>query len=173
MWGLGVTDRKCCIVAPLFGADSIAVYPIVRDEATIHGMRQQAEIFWTHYVLAKVAPEPINLEDVDKLFKVESDTTVWAEPDTVERVLRYHAVDQEIDARISERNVLEFQIKRAMKDATLLQIPGQDKPCIKWANRKTAHLDQQGLKAEYPKLVKQFMREGVARVFTVQKGGLP
>ena len=45
MFGLLVTGRKCCVLAPLFGADEVRTFIIVRDEETIAGMRQQADVF--------------------------------------------------------------------------------------------------------------------------------
>jgi putative phage-type endonuclease len=167
-WGLGITRRHLCIVAPLFGADEIRLYPIQRDEETIAGMRQQARDFWELYVLRNVAPEPIDLADVDRLFKLDTDTIASAEPDVIDKLLRYRAVEAEIAARSLERDVLEFQIKRYMESATVLYIPGQEKPAATWKSRKNAHLDQAALKADYPKLHKQYMREGSTRVFEVK-----
>ena len=168
-WGLGITRRNCCIVAPLFGADEIRAYPIVRDDVTIQGMRDQARDFWELYVLPKKAPEPINLADVDRLFKRDAERQVFADPELVERLLRYRAIEAEIDARTLERDVLEFQVKRFMGDATALHLPGQEKPAATWKLRANAHLDQAAFKAEYPKLHKQYMRAGQSRVFEVRK----
>lgn len=167
-WGLGVTNRKCCIVAPLFGADEIRAYPCVRDDVTIAGMRQQADLFWNLYVLPKIAPDPINLADVDRLFKTDSEIITYADAAIVEKLLRYRATDAEIEARTAEREVLEFEIKRFMADATVMKIRGQEKAAASWKVRPNAHLDQAGLKEAYPKLYAQFLRKGASRVFEVR-----
>jgi predicted phage-related endonuclease len=168
MWGLGITGRTCCLVAPLFGADEIRVYPIVRDEATIEGMRKMAREFWEQHVIARVAPEPVDLRDVDRLFKREADRGVVADEWAVERLMRYRACDAEIEARALERDVLEFQLKRYMGAANTLTLHGSDTPAITWKSRPNAHLDQERLKAEYPKLHAQFLKRGTSRVFQVK-----
>lgn len=169
VWGLGVTRRNCCIVAPLFGADEIRVYPIVRDEETIQGMRERARLFWELYVVPKVAPEPVSLADVDRLFRRDSEIIAIADPAMIEKLLRYRAIEAELQAREAERDHVEFEIKRFMADATVLRVPGQEKPAATWKLRANAHLDQLALKAEYPKLHAQFMKKGAARVFEVKK----
>lgn len=169
MWGLGITRRKCCLVAPLFGADEIRIYPIVADQSTIAGMRQQATTFWDLYVLPKVAPEARSIEDIDRLFKVDSGRIAQATPEIVEKLLRYRAVSAEIDARVAEKELLEFQAKQFMQDATEIRIGNQDKPAATWKARGNAHLDQIALKEAYPKLYAQFLRKGTSRVFKVQE----
>jgi putative phage-type endonuclease len=168
-WGLGITRRNCCIVAPLFGADEIRAYPIVRDDVTIQGMREQARNFWELYVLPKKAPEPLSLADVDRLFKRDAERQVLADPEIVEKLLRLRAVESELDARTLERDVLEFQVKRFMGDATALMLPGQEKSAATWKMRANAHLDQTSFKADYPKLYKQYLRTGQSRFFEVKQ----
>lgn len=164
-WGLGITGRQLCIVAPLFGADEIRCYPCVRDDVTIQGMREQARTFWELYVLPKRAPEPINLADVDRLFKKESERQAFADPELVERLLRYRAIEAEIDARTLERDVLEFQVKRFMGDANVLLLPGQEKAAATWKTQANSHFDSAAFKADYAKMHKLYMRNGQSRVF--------
>ena len=169
MWGLGVTGRKCCVVAPLFGADEIRVYPIIRDDEVIDGMRRQALQFWERHVMPRIAPEPTTLEDVDRLFKLERDTFVTATPEMLETVLKYRAAQAMIVAKQEELALSEFQIKQYLRDATALMMEGGAKPIVTWKNRANAHLDQARFKSEYPKLHAQFMVRGQSRVFQVKK----
>lgn len=66
--GLMVTGRQVCLFGVLFGADKLELYLVKRDEETIKVMRAQEIKFWTENVLAGVAPDPVNLPDVSKLF---------------------------------------------------------------------------------------------------------
>ena len=170
MYGLMVTNRKCCILAPLFGADEVRIYPIVRDDETIAGMRDQAVKFWTNHVLPRVPPEPMDLADVNRLFrKGRPETVAMAEPAVIEAVLKYRALDAEVTAREAERDLVEYQIKKFMGDATILQIPGREGNAVTWRLQSTSRLDQQAFKDAYPKLHKQFMVSSESRVFKVNK----
>lgn len=170
MFGLMVTGRKCCVLAPLFGADEVKVYPIVRDEETIAGMRQQADIFWNHYVIPKIAPDPKTLDDVDRLFKRDNpDEILIAEPHIVDKLMRYRACDAEKDARAAELELLQFEIKKFMGAATALRLPGQDKNAVTWKTQKAQRMNVEAFKAAYPKVYKEFLKESNSRPFRVNQ----
>lgn len=67
MAGLMVAGRKVCLFAVMVGADNLNCYPLKRDDETIAAMRRVLVGFWKNNVLAKIAPDPINLPDVTKL----------------------------------------------------------------------------------------------------------
>ena len=165
MYGLMVTGREYCILAPLFGADELRVYPIVRDDVTIAGMREQARLFWELHVLTGIAPDAAGLDDVNLLYKTSTDTMTFAEPWLIDKMLRYREADAEISAREAERDVLEYEIKRFMQTSTQLLLPGESKAAVTWKTQKTSRLDMDAFKAEYPKLYKQFSKESTTRVF--------
>jgi putative phage-type endonuclease len=169
MFGLMVTGRKCCVLAPLFGADEVKVYPIIRDEETIAGMRHQADIFWNQFVIPKLQPDPKTLDDVDRLFKKDSETILTAEPWMVDKLMRYKACSAELDARGAELALLQYEIKREMKEASILRLPGQDKNAVTWKTQKSSHIDVTAFKAAYPKMAKEFTKEGTTRVFKVNQ----
>lgn len=168
MHGLGVTRRRRCLVAPLFGADEIRAYPIDRDDETIAAMRQRATAFWD-LVTSKTQPTPLNLKDLDRLYKGNEKAAALIADGDVEltrHVLRLRAIHAEIKARESEAAAVEFDIKQAMRDATELVLNG--KTAATWKRRATSWLDQAALKEAFPKVVRQFTRKGSARVFTIK-----
>jgi putative phage-type endonuclease len=173
MFGLMVTQRQCCVLAPMFGADEIRVYPIIRDDETIAGMREQARLFWELYVLTGTPPDPRTLADVNSLFRQDAGISTMAEPYIVDKLLRYRATDAEVAAREAERDVLEFEIKTFMRDATGLIIPGQEKPAVTWKTQKTSRFQLDAFKAEYPKMVKQFSKDSTSRVFRMSQFDFP
>lgn len=166
MHGLGVTGRRRCLIAPLFGADEIRAYPIYRDNDTIAALRERAAEFWS-LVQTGVRPEPSNLEDLKRLFPGSADTvTLVADDYLTSLALRIRAVYAEIRARELEGEALEFDIKRIMQDANELVVDGRT--AITWKQRATSHLDQAALKEQHPKLHKELTRKGTARVFLVK-----
>jgi putative phage-type endonuclease len=170
-WGLGVTGRKDAIVAALFGADELRPYPVVADLETIEAMRLRAMNFWQNHVLAGVAPDLVDINDVNKMFSKDSEApALIADPQLQQLYLRARAINKEIAAREAEFESIEFQIKCAMKDCTelIVERDGESKTGITWKNRAHSWLDQAGLKEQHPKLVREFTRKGESRVFTVK-----
>jgi putative phage-type endonuclease len=168
-WGLGVTGREVCILAPLFGADSLSIYVVKRDETIITGMRAQAIEFWQNHIVPKIPPEPRTLSDVAKLFKIEGDSELIADENIIRGLMRYRAIEAEIEARETERDSIEFDLKCAMRDATAIVQPGLKKALATWKSRNTSRLDQEAFKQAYPKLHRQFVRESSTRAFSVSK----
>ena len=169
MFGLGITSRKRCIVAPLFGADAIRTYTIERDQETIDAMRVKAYSFWQDNVLTGVPPAPMVLRDMNILHPLGGDAPALIADDALAKsLLRMRAVDREIKAREGERDLLEFEIKKAMGDRTSVVIGEQAKEAATWKTRKNSHLDQSLLKEKHPELVKQYTKKGESRVFTLK-----
>lgn len=169
MHGLGVTGRRRCLVAPLFGADEIRAYPVLRDEETIAAMRARCDAFW-QLVQTGVRPDPTTLADLDRLYRAdETVPALIADDELTRHVLRLRAIKAEIKARELEAEAIEFDVKRAMRDAVELVIPGDEKKvAISWKERGTTWLDQAALKEAHPKLHREFTRKGSTRVFTVK-----
>lgn len=169
MHGLGVTGRKRCLVAPLFGADEIRTYPILRDDETIEAMRARCAAFW-QLVETGVRPDPTTLADLDRLYRGDAaEPSLIADEELTRTALRLRAIHAEIKARELEAAALEFDVKRAMKDATELVIPNDDKKvAIVWKSRDYTWFDQSALKEADAKLHRQYQRKTSTRVFTVK-----
>lgn len=169
MHGLGVTGRRRGIIAPLFGADEIRAYTIERDDETLSGMRARCAAFW-QLVETGVRPDPTNLADLDRLYQGdETKPALIADDELTRHVLRLRAIKAEIKARELEAEALEFDVKRAMRDAVELVIPGDDKKvAITWKDRDYTWFDQAALKEADPKLFRSLQRKTKTRVFTVK-----
>ena len=170
MWGLGITGRRRCIIAALFGADDLKTYPVDRDEATINAMRDRAAKFWSEHVLPGVPPNPVRLSDLDVLHPQESEANaLLADDELTAKVLRLRAIDKEIKARTAEAEALEFDIKLVMGPCS--EVIVADSSAITWKSRPHTYLDQAALKEAHPKLAKEFTRKGESRVFTLKQFG--
>lgn len=164
MWGLGITGRQCCIVAPLFGADEIRVYPIVRDEATIVAMRARASDFWNLHVIPRIPPAPKTKVDADKLYRFEQPKKeVDADAAAIEHALRFRSLDTQITALEAQRDEMEFYLKRFMADAEILKING--KKAFSWKSQTSQRLDIDALRKAYPKVAKEFSKDSTSRPF--------
>lgn len=168
MYGLGITGRRRCIVAPLFGADEIRTYTIERDDETIAAMRARVVEFWTQHVLTGNPPAPIVLRDLDVLHPKDGEApALYADESLTHALLRMRAIDREIKARTAEYEALEFEVKRAMRDCASIVV-GEGKEAATWKARSYSYLDQSGLKEAHPDIAKQFTRKAESRVFTLK-----
>lgn len=174
MWGLGITGRRRCIVAPLFGADEIRTYIVDRDEETIAGLKNQAAKFWGEHVLPKVAPPAKRPIDADVLFPEESEAKVLlADDGLTAKLLRLRAIEREIKAREAEAEMLEFEIKLVMGNAeeVTVETAGELKSAATWKQRNVTWLDQAALKEDQPALHKQYTVKQKKRVFSLKNFG--
>lgn len=168
MWGLGITGRQKCLIAPLFGADEIKTFPVMADAATIDAMRAKAVKFWVQHVQTGAPPDPVALSDMELLYPKESEAgALLADEELISKLLRMRAIDREIKSRTAELDALEFEVKRVMRDCSEIVIPG-DKSAVTWKERAHSYLDQTALKEARPKLVREFTRKGSSRVFTLK-----
>jgi putative phage-type endonuclease len=120
MWGLSVTGRELCYVQALIGFDDHRIYEIHRHEPTIEHIRSRAQSFWKYHVLPRRPPPVSNLADVLKLYPNSSGHAVEADTEIQLALTELHAVKQRKKLISAQRDVLEFQIKAYMRDATTL-----------------------------------------------------
>lgn len=166
MHGLGVTGRRRCLVAPLFGADEIRTYPILRDDETLGAMRARCAAFW-QLVETGVRPDPTTLADLDRIYKGDpSLPPLYADNATHRNILRLRALKAEIKAREAEMEAVEFDVKQFMGDA--MELVTDDKTAITWKNRDFSWFDQAALKADDAKVHRHYQRKTTTRVFTVK-----
>lgn len=177
MYALMVTGRPRAYVFALFGADKLVRYIIDRDEETIEGMRAACVAFWHDHVLARVPPEPQNLDDVEFLFRKVRGRKVMATPEAAAHVEKYRQLGQQITALEAERDLakldaVEFLLDacreatgdpEADEDAELVD-PDTGRTLATYKLQRGAYLDQKRLKAERPDLHSQLMREHFFRV---------
>lgn len=168
MLGLSITRRRLCIVAALFGADELKTYPVVYDEATVAGLRRMGSDFWLNHVVPRIPPAPETLNDLKALFPKEFNVpALIADAELVEKALRLRTIDRQQDALQGERDLIEFQIQRAMGTCGELIVNG--KSAATWKDRPYEFVDKEDLKARFPQVLKQVIRRGSSRVFALKR----
>lgn len=165
--GLGVTGRKKAILVAMVGLDNMYFYPIQRDEKTLGIMRAGLVSFWTNYVLAKKAPDPKRMTDVEKMYKVAKEgLVVVARPEVAAQALELRAINEQIDALKARGDLLEFLVKQAMGEAESLEVEG--KKLVTWKEQGWTRLDYAAMKAD--RVYSNYARSGTQRVFKTLKG---
>ena len=170
MHGLGVTRRRKGMLAALFGADELRVYPVMADEPTIAFLRERARSFWFDYVLTGIEPPPVKTEDLLRTYprELEGGVPLLADNELTAALLRMRTIDRRMKADQAELDALTFQIQCAMRDAVSLVLPN-GKTGAEWKLKEGKALDHDLLKealglAGYRKAHKPW----ATRVFTLK-----
>ena len=191
MHGLGVTRRPAAIVAALFGLDTLLCFPVMRDEETIKAMRDKAVSFWLDNVEAGVAPAPVNLEDVKRMYQGFNGKPVELSDEAYEALRGIESVRETIKQANQDLEELQWRIARcvafnwgvdvvdvdsgkgskkpdlSVKDNAVLMYAGAQ--AGSWNRQRGTFLDQKRLKVEKPEIIEAFTVEHFYRTFRLKK----
>lgn len=176
MHGLGVTKRPATIVAALFGIDTLLAFPVIADMETITAVRGKAVAFWHNNVLAGVPPEPINMEDMMRLFARTNGRPVEADDATLEKLAALRRIRGDKAAMEQEAKELEYQIAdyvrrmwsidpdaptQLVDDAVITQ--GGEKVAT-WKKQSRTTIDGKALLKAMPSVAQQYSNTSHFRV---------
>jgi predicted phage-related endonuclease len=162
-FGLGVKRRERAILVAMVGIDKMEFYPIKMNGAVINEMRARLSEFWTRNVLGRVAPEPVNVEDVERMFRKANGSAIDAGADIGAKALRLRALAAQADALELEREALEFEVKNFMREHEELTVEGRK--IATWKEANWSRLDTAALKEQERALYAKYLRTGKHRVF--------
>lgn len=180
MFGLGVRRRDVCLVVALFGADNLQVYCVERDDETISGIYRKGIDFWTNHVLARVPPDPINWDDMMRLFARINGRPVELDDATARLLANYRDAAQREKAWKDRREELRFQIAdyirrqwgadsvEEMTDNARLLIGGEQ--VASWNKQSATRIDAEVLRAEEPDIAAKYSKTSWTRVLRLKKG---
>lgn len=179
MYSLMITGRRLCKFGVLVGSDNLSVYEVARDEETIAGMRASAVAFWNDHVLARVAPDPVNLPDIYKLMRRDKGGSQIEANDQaaymVEEYTRLSALSKDAEDKADE---LKFQIGAYMLGVERMQkknAPGRHALLRNGAEiititlQEQMRLDTKAVKSLYPKIAEECSKSSSFFVFRTPK----
>lgn len=172
-WGWGITNRvsprRRVIIAALFGADELGVYPVEPAPDLVADIRETARKFWTDNVLARVAPPPGGLVDLARLFPNDCGRTVELSDNEafVDAIFELREADAEFDKAKARWEAAEEIAKGIMTDAAVATIGG--KKACSWKTQKDRRVDVTRLKIERPDIYNEFLREQDIRKFLLSR----
>lgn len=127
MWGLGVTKHlgKTHTYVQRFGLNDNAIYHVHADDALIIDIRERVMHFWKHNIEKRRPPLPSTLDDVLKLYGRGTERAVEA-PQDIRQALeaRFNAMNR-IKVAEGDKLAAELEIKKFMRDASVLTIGGK------------------------------------------------
>lgn len=167
-----------CDVWALFGSDKLVRYRIYRDEETIAGMRARCVEFWHEHVLAKRAPAPVTLDDVEFLMGRKRGRPVIANPDQVDLVMQYRDAKHQIKQLEERAEELKLAIVGHLlagagddlseQDAAIL-LDGAGKPLLTWKPQSSSRIDVAALRKARPEVADEFTTISTSRVLRLAK----
>lgn len=185
MHGLGVTRRPASIVAALFGLDNLLAFPVMADTETIAAMRAKCVAFWRDHVLARVPPEPVNLEDIKRLYTGFGGRPCYLTDEAYEHLRNIDKLRKQQRQIKLDLEECEYQVAKHIANAwgvPLIDDDGKlviestdnavlfmgDEEVGSWKRQRGSYLDQKRLKAEQPEIIQSYTREHHYRVIRLK-----
>ncbi len=191
-YGMMIADRPACLLAVLFGVDTLLCYPILRGSIPETWMRAEAIKFW-RLVIDRVPPEPRSVEDIRRLYERHRGKPVDLTPEAmgaVAAIMMLRAANATNESRILER---EFAVLNHVRNAwgvppaelilgakaareaawkqAVAETPEEDAvllwggiPYATWKLQSSSHLDQAKFREELPELARKYTVESQHRV---------
>lgn len=189
MWGLGITGRQVCILVAMAGIDTLVFYRIERDEEVIADMRERCIAFWTEYVLKRVPPEPINLDDVMRLTLKMRGRPVEADDEMVKNLQDLASIRASIAAFDGSKDDVMFKIGVAILKQWGIPAPavtdkGKIEPAqvadnavilragqqiASWKLQNTTRIDADKLRELHPDIAAACSKTTPSRVLRIKK----
>ena len=143
---LGVTGYTWARVAVLIGGRDFRIYDIPRDEDVINSLIEIERQFWIEHVEARVPPEPQTKADIDKRWPIDNGELAFATAEIQDAVDRLNTVKTRIGVLSFEKEALENDVKKSMREASqLIGLDGQT--LATWKTQESKRLDEKAVKA--------------------------
>ena len=179
MYGLGLTGRRLCVVGALIGADNMIPYFVERDDETIAAMREKCVEFWTVNVQGDKAPDPVNMDDIHRIFARVNGRPAEVDEETAQALQDLAAVRSQIKAYEGDEESLKFKVCDGIRRAWGIVPNGEvdDNAVIlfngieigSWKKQARTSIDTKAVRAKYPAVADECSRESVTRILKVKK----
>lgn len=158
MHAMIVTKLEVADVAVLIGGSDYRQYEVPADKELMQLIIDQEAEFWSK-VQNRMAPDPVNSDDVRRLYATSKEKSILATDEMVSLAndLRLtKAAGKELEA---EEDAIKFKLQDFMKDNDTIVGP-DGKPLITWKSAKgSVLLDSDMVKSVYPDVYKACTKE--------------
>lgn len=120
MWYMEVTGYRHWYVAAFIGGNRIRVYRVDYKEEIAKGLVNQAVKFWNNHVITKVQPDPVNLDDIKKLYAKADLESINTNDIVTEELDLYVYKKGQAKVLNDEINEHKFNIQKYMGDHNAL-----------------------------------------------------
>ena len=168
---LSVTGAEVCDVCAEIAGRDVELFEVPRNEELISMIEDIEGAFWNDHVLARVAPDPTDLEEAKKLWpKSRGPKSIHeASDETIGVLSRWMKLRAEAKCVQDRADAFKLDLQIVMGDTEALY--GNGEKLLTWKNSKAGtRFDLEAFKNAEPTLYKQFLDDvpGV-RVFLPKK----
>jgi len=163
---MSITGADFADVAVLISGNDFRIYHIKRDQELIDIMTKSLVKFWHEYVLAGIAPDPINSNDFKNLWPREEGGVATA-PFAGAHIAELKDLKVRIKELQVEATEVEHAIKNEMKDCAILD-DGHGRTLATWKGRVSRRLDTKRFKEDHADLYDKYCVETETRTFIVK-----
>lgn len=190
MHGLGITRRPAALVVALFGLDTLLCFPVMADAETIALMRAECAKFWTEHVMKRVPPDPVNLDDIRRLYTWKGSRPCYLTDEVHKALVQLQQCREQIKVYEGDKAHLELIIakhianawgKPLIDDDGKIEIESDDEAILylgdtevgSWKRQRGSYLNQKLLAEEKPEIVSAYTVEHHYRVMRLKKPKAP
>lgn len=135
-WYMGVCQKSKAYLAVLIGGQDFRIYCIAFSQTIYASLVEKCQAFWFENVVANVAPKPINIEDVKKLYAKDNGEMLEASNEIATAIGEYKTKASQVKSLKKELDSLQNIICTALGEAQGFLIGGQIAATYKTCQRK-------------------------------------
>jgi putative phage-type endonuclease len=159
-----VLDMEYADIAALGGGSEFRLYHYRRNKELEQQIIDKTHDFWHNNVLKQIPPEPINNNDIIKLYQHGDESKTLLATDDIEGLAHQHKTLKEEAKKLKERqDFIELELKVAMKDNVYL-VDAIGTKLLSWKNQSSTRLDTKTFKIAHADLYQQISKESESRV---------
>ena len=161
-WYMAVTGIKKFYVAVLIGGQDFRMYEVRRDEDVIKAIVEKCHAFWFKKVLADVPPDPINADDIKKLYARDDGEMVEASNDEAADIGELRTIRERIKELQDQEKAIANRVILAIGEKSGLLIGGEK--AVTYKAQNSSRFASTAFKKEHPDLYRDFVQTFTTRI---------
>lgn len=156
-------------IAVLIGGNDFRIYYYDRNPALGQIILNKVQHFWENHVLQQIPPEPVNLEDAVKIWRVTETDDIKVADDTTMELMRELASIKQQRAELDKLyDTKKLELCGVLQTSTQLN-DDDGNALATWKNQSTNRFDSSRFKADQPELYQQYIKSTQSRVLRIKE----
>jgi len=164
-WYCGILKLRGMYLAVLIGGSDFRMYWIDARPDVFQVIKEKCSAFWNNHVLTKTPPEPINIDDVLKLYGKSNGKAVEAKGELAIDYGEYARIAGEIKELKKQQEAVKTKIAIGMKDNEILTLDG--KKVLTYKTQTSKRFDSDSFREDHLDDYYDYLKESSTRVMRV------
>ena len=164
-WYCGILKLRGMYLAVLIGGSDFRMYWIDARPDVFQVIKEKCAAFWNNNVLTRTPPEPINIEDVLKLYGKSNGKAVEAQGELAIDYGEYARLNGEIKELKRQQDAVKARIAIGMKDNEILTLDG--KKVLTYKTQTSKRFDSDSFREDHLDDYYDYLKESSTRVMRV------